>query len=655
MDVLIERESELAVLGEVVAAAARGRGGAVLIEGEAGIGKTRLLELARARAAAAGARVLYATADEIEASVPLAGARVLLGRAARGVAPDGPARLGVLALDGALPDPSGPGSRGDEVVHALWWLIVELADEQPLALFLDDAQWADELTLRSAADGRAARARAAARARRRRPAGGAGSAHVVLAAERAFVRLEPAPLSVAGTARLLEAVLGRPGSVAAGRAGARGDPRQPAVSLGAAAAGGGRGADALSEAFVDGRPPPQLVRLVGDRLERLSPRGDRARARRRGAGSRRRGRPGARARRARRDGGHRRRGRSCAASACSTRARTASPTRWSRRRRARGSARRTPASCTRARPRCSPATAWTISASPSTWCARRRAATPASWRRCAVPPRRRGASAPWRPRRGCSSARWPSRLAADLVDAVDFERGRALLDAGAEDGVRVLARVAQRAADVSLRVDAARHLARRLGLERPRRRRCRRSCAAFWRRCPTPTGELRLELLVELAFIGNADLATHAQATRMIAAEAARATGRTPGERLVLVAAHVIARREARPTRRAPRGRCSALRLHRDYPGGFAVGSLTFGAIAMLINADALDDAERAMDVAARGRRGDGAARPDRRRALAAGADRLPARRPAPAASSRAAARSRPAATSPAGWRRRGW
>ena len=51
---------------------------------------------------------------------------------------------------------------------------------------------------------------------------------------------------------------------------------------------------------------------------------------------------------------------------------------------------------------------------------------------------------------------------------------------------------------------------------------------------------MRLELLVELAFIGDADLGRHAEATRTIAAEAARATGRTPGERLVLVAAHVI-------------------------------------------------------------------------------------------------------------------
>ena len=148
MDVLIERESELAVLDEVVGSAVSGQGGAVLIEGEAGIGKTRLIgKLARARAKAAGLRVLYATADEIETGVPFAGARVLLGRAARDVALDGPARLGALALAGALPDPNGPGSRGDEVVHALWWVIVELADERPLALFLDDAQWADELTL----------------------------------------------------------------------------------------------------------------------------------------------------------------------------------------------------------------------------------------------------------------------------------------------------------------------------------------------------------------------------------------------------------------------------------------------------------------------------------------------------------------------------
>jgi predicted ATPase len=49
-DVLLEREFEARMLREVIASAITGRGGAVLIEGEAGIGKTRLLMLAREHA-----------------------------------------------------------------------------------------------------------------------------------------------------------------------------------------------------------------------------------------------------------------------------------------------------------------------------------------------------------------------------------------------------------------------------------------------------------------------------------------------------------------------------------------------------------------------------------------------------------------------------
>src|SRR5437868_1189818 len=63
---LVEREAEAAALAGLVRAAAAGDGGAVLIEGEAGIGKTSLLTVVRAHAAAAGLRVLSATADEIE-------------------------------------------------------------------------------------------------------------------------------------------------------------------------------------------------------------------------------------------------------------------------------------------------------------------------------------------------------------------------------------------------------------------------------------------------------------------------------------------------------------------------------------------------------------------------------------------------------------
>jgi predicted ATPase len=86
VDALIERDLELGVLGDAVEAAASGRGGAVLTEGGAGIGKTRLLRMARGRAEAAGVRVPFAAADDFESNVPLAAARELLAAAARGVA-----------------------------------------------------------------------------------------------------------------------------------------------------------------------------------------------------------------------------------------------------------------------------------------------------------------------------------------------------------------------------------------------------------------------------------------------------------------------------------------------------------------------------------------------------------------------------------------
>jgi DNA-binding CsgD family transcriptional regulator len=590
---LVDRESELALLDEVVAAGAGGRGGAVLIEGEAGIGKTRLLELARTRALAAGARVLYATADEIEASVPLAGARAMLSRAARDIVPDGPARLGVLALEGALSDPSGPGSRGDEVVHALWWLIVELADEQPLALLLDDAQWADELTvrlLRLAA--RRARELPLALVVAARPAA-AGHVHAVLTAERSFVRIEPAPLSAAGTARLVEAALGDPGSVglvARARAVTRGNPLYLHELLQQAGEGG---ASALFEALAGDRPPPQLVRLVHDRLGRLSPAAVML------------------ARAVAVLGADAEPGRARAL------ARLGATETIAAEQELRDERVLDPRACEFIHPVVAAAVREGIAAVDAAELhacaaallagdgiddqrvaehlvrapARGDAGVVATLRRAAEAARRVGALA--------TATRLLERAAAEpppprVVDAVDLERGRALLAAGAEDGARVLARVARRASDVSLRVDAARRLARRFGLE-GRGGEAAAILNAVLEALPGTHGEMRRELLVELAFIGDVDLATHARATRMIAAEAADATGRTPGERLVLVAAHVIAGEKPADPAGAAR-QVLALRLHRDYPGGFAVGSLTFGAMAMLINADALDDAEQAMD-----------------------------------------------------------
>jgi predicted ATPase len=63
---LLERESELGVIEEAIEDVRHGVGRAVVIEGLAGIGKTRLLAAARDRAGAAGMQVLTGRGSELE-------------------------------------------------------------------------------------------------------------------------------------------------------------------------------------------------------------------------------------------------------------------------------------------------------------------------------------------------------------------------------------------------------------------------------------------------------------------------------------------------------------------------------------------------------------------------------------------------------------
>ena len=65
-DALIEREAELVELAGVVAGVCSGAGATVVIEGPAGIGKTRLLEATRGVAAETGLGVLSARPGELE-------------------------------------------------------------------------------------------------------------------------------------------------------------------------------------------------------------------------------------------------------------------------------------------------------------------------------------------------------------------------------------------------------------------------------------------------------------------------------------------------------------------------------------------------------------------------------------------------------------
>ena len=78
---LLERDAELASLGEAVEAVARRDGGrAMVIEGPAGIGKTALIDAAAELAGEHGVRVLSARGGEFERDFPFGVARQLLER-----------------------------------------------------------------------------------------------------------------------------------------------------------------------------------------------------------------------------------------------------------------------------------------------------------------------------------------------------------------------------------------------------------------------------------------------------------------------------------------------------------------------------------------------------------------------------------------------
>ena len=67
---LLERERELEALAAAVGAAADGTPGLVLVEGPAGIGKSRLLAAAKTLADEGGLRVLAARSCELEMEFP---------------------------------------------------------------------------------------------------------------------------------------------------------------------------------------------------------------------------------------------------------------------------------------------------------------------------------------------------------------------------------------------------------------------------------------------------------------------------------------------------------------------------------------------------------------------------------------------------------
>ena len=147
---LLEREGELDALRTGFDRARGGEGTLILIEGPAGAGKTELAREARNEAERAGLMPLEGKGSELEQPFAFGVVRQLLEPAVH--RSDAGLFTGAAAAAARLFEiddgPAADGDAGFEALHSLYWLVVNLADQGPLLLLVDDCQWVDLESLR---------------------------------------------------------------------------------------------------------------------------------------------------------------------------------------------------------------------------------------------------------------------------------------------------------------------------------------------------------------------------------------------------------------------------------------------------------------------------------------------------------------------------
>jgi DNA-binding SARP family transcriptional activator/tetratricopeptide (TPR) repeat protein len=157
---LIGRQQDLERLEEALEGALSGQGRVVVLIGEAGSGKTRLVAELTARALSVQGRVIIGRCYETERILPfgpwvdalrngqITGERELLGSLERGwrselgrLLPELSSTTGVKPVGRAARD-------ARHLFEAISQLLTRLARRQPLVVVLEDLHWADEMSLR---------------------------------------------------------------------------------------------------------------------------------------------------------------------------------------------------------------------------------------------------------------------------------------------------------------------------------------------------------------------------------------------------------------------------------------------------------------------------------------------------------------------------
>ena len=275
----MEREREVAELEAALARARAGDGSVVVVEGPAGIGKTRLLGAAASSARASGMSVLTARGTELEREFAFGVVRQLFEQ--RLSTSDASERSRLLAGAAALSVAAlGVDGAGNDVetsfglIHGLYWLVANLAAERPVLLAVDDAQAADLPSLRFLAY----LARRLERVDAVLVLGVRTSETAVtlldqLAEDSGAITIEPAPLTLDGARRMLARELDAVPAeelVLACHVHTAGNPfllREVAVTLRAERLE----ATADTAALIAGLNPPSVARSIQLRLQRLGP------------------------------------------------------------------------------------------------------------------------------------------------------------------------------------------------------------------------------------------------------------------------------------------------------------------------------------------------------------------------------------------------
>src|SRR5690606_33626769 len=135
---LIGRRAEFDRLRAALHAAIEGRGGVVLVAGDAGVGKTVLVEALGYEAIATGVQVMGARCFELDGTPPY-GPWLEMFRPDR-APPDLPVPAPALSVKDALEAVAGRRKLHDQVLSFL----IELSRHRPVLLLLGDMHWADE-------------------------------------------------------------------------------------------------------------------------------------------------------------------------------------------------------------------------------------------------------------------------------------------------------------------------------------------------------------------------------------------------------------------------------------------------------------------------------------------------------------------------------